>query len=449
MAEPGILWKEALTELENHLPKPQLEAWVAPLRPLDLEGDTLVLGVSNELQKAYLAKHCQPKIEEALSRVASHSFRVRFDLTGEASSTPSSALQQSTPRKVRMLTPVEDAGLPLNPKYTFDTFVVGNSNRFAHAATQGVAESPGKSHNPLFLYGGVGLGKSHLLHAVGHFVKSRFPQKRVVFTTLERFTNDMIKAIRDQNMADFRRKYRLNVDLLLIDDIQFLQGKEATQEEFFHTFNDLHEAHHQIVLTSDAHPREVKLEDRLRSRFQGGLVADLQPPDTETRIAILKKKAEIDHLFIPEEVFTYIAEIAHSNIRELEGALNFVMARANQLGISPTLEFAREALHNLFPSQKQPQSFERIQAAVAKYFSLDSAALAERTRTDAIAYPRQIAMFLCREILGSSFEAIGMHFGGRDHTTALYAIEKIRRLLKDADSKTYFHMTEIRKVMGS
>jgi chromosomal replication initiator protein len=221
----------------------------------------------------------------------------------------------------------EDTGLPLNPKYLFESFVVGNSNRFAHAAAQGVAEKLGASHNPLVLYGGVGLGKTHLLHAIGNYIKGRYPLKRVVYTTSEKFTNDMIKCLKDQHMSEFRRKYR-NMDLLLIDDIQFLQGKESIQEEFFHTFNDLLSVQHQIVATSDTHPKDIKVEERLRSRFQGGLIADLQPPDIETRTAILQKKAEFDHLQVPEEVLAVIASAVQSNIRELEGALNRVIAFA-------------------------------------------------------------------------------------------------------------------------
>ncbi len=446
MAEPNALWGETLLALEGHLPKPQLEAWVAPLRPLKLEGNTLVLGVSNDLQKTYLAKNCQAKIEEVLSQVAAQPITVWFELdvphqgvlfSHVATTAPA---QQKPPRSQHL---GDDGGLPLNPKYAFEAFVVGNSNRFAHAAAQGVAEKLGKAHNPLFLYGGVGLGKTHLLHAIGNYVKACHPQKRVMYTTSEKFTNDMIMAIRDQSTPVFRRKYR-NVDLLLIDDIQFLQGKEGTQDEFFHTFNDLLSVQHQVVATSDTPPKEIKVEERLRSRFQGGLVADLLAPDLETRTAILKKKAEIERRTVPEEVFSIIAEAVQSNIRELEGALNRVIAFSGITGQPLSAELAKEALRDLLSAHKPPRTFERIQAAVARHFSLEASLLSERTRTEAVAYPRQIAMYLCREILGSSHQVIGEQFGGRDHSTCVHAIEKIKRMIGD-NPRTKTHLDEIRR----
>ncbi len=444
MAELDKLWKEALERLEGSIPKAQLDDWVLLLRPIQIEGNALILGVNNELQRTYLSKHFQQKMEEVLGQLTGGPLMVRFVLDQQGQQdllpVPDRAAPPLRPR-VRPSHGTSDGGLPLNPKFVFETFVVGNSNRFAYAAAQGVAENLGTAHNPLFLYGGVGLGKTHLLQAIGNVIKSRHPSKRVVYTTSEKFANDMIKTIQDKNTAEFRRKYR-SVDLLLIDDIQFFQGRESTQEEFFHTVNDLSAAQRQLVATSDSHPKDIKVEDRLKSRLQGGLTADLQPPDIETRIAILRKKAQMEALTVPEDVLSLIAEAIHTNIRELAGALNRVVAYAFTTGQGVSLLLAREALRDLLVEQRPPQTFERIQAVVAQYFSLNASMLSERTRTAAVAYPRQVAMFLCRELLGSSYVSIGDHFGGRDHTTALYAIDKIRRL-KD-DPQTSSHLADIR-----
>jgi len=443
--EPLVVWKNALAELEGRLQKTQIEAWIAPLRPIQMEGNTLILGVGSELQRTYLVKNCQSSIEEAVQKSSSLPINIRFDLDPRLAPVPIS------PQPVQIMRPApppeEVAGIVLNEKYTFESFVVGNSNKFAHAAAQGVAENPGRGHNPLFLYGGVGLGKTHLLHAIGHYFHKHNPGKRMVHITCERFTNNMIECLRDQNMAEFRRKYR-QVDLLLIDDIQFLQGREATQEEFFHTFNDLYITHRQIVMTSDTHPNEIKLEDRLRSRFQSGLVADLQIPDIETRIAILKKKAMVDGLSVPEDVFIFVAETVKSNIREIEGALKLVMARAAALGLDPSLETAREALSGLIATPRVSLNFERIMSSTARYFNIETNLLSEKTRTDAIVHPRQIAMYLCRELLGSSYVAIGNQFGGRDHSTVLYGIDKIRNLIQ-TDQQVNLQVSEIRKLLES
>ncbi len=450
MAEAVELWKGALKELEQHIPRAQLDTWVGPLRPLAVEGSTLVLGVSNELQRSYLVRNCQARIEDALGRAPGGPYGVRFDMDIQGQGSLFAQVEAPAaprPRPVRTAPAGDEGLLPLNPRYVFETFVVGNSNRFAHAAAQGVAEKLGKAHNPLFLYGGVGLGKTHLLHAIGNVIRTHHPQKRVVYTTSEKFTNDMIKTLQKRDMSEFRRKYR-NMDLLLIDDIQFLQGKEATQEEFFHTFNDLLSVQHQIVATSDTHPKDIKVEDRLRSRFQGGLVADLQAPDIETRTAILRKKAETEQLAVGEDVLAVIADTVQSNIRELEGALNRVMAFAATTGAPPSPELALEALRDLISVNRPPKTVERIQSIVARHFSLDPSILSDRTRTDAVAYPRQVAMYLCRELLGASYMSIGEQFGGRDHSTALHGIEKIRRM-SDTDAQTAKHLNEIRRMLDT
>lgn len=319
----------------------------------------------------------------------------------------------------------------LNPKYVFDSFVVGNSNRFAHAACFAVAEAPSRSYNPLFIYGGVGLGKTHLMQAVGHHILQKSPSMNVVYVSSEQFTNELINSIRDDKTSEFRAKYR-NIDVLLIDDIQFLAGKERTQEEFFHTFNALYEANKQLVISSDRPPREIPtLEDRLRSRFEWGLITDIQPPDLETRIAILKKKSQLDGLTVPDDVMNYIAVYIQSNIRELEGALNRIVAYSNFTNRPITLDLATEALKDILPSAPPKKiTIEMIQQVVAEYFTINVSDLISKRRTRQLAFPRQIAMYLARELTDSSLPTIGEFFGGRDHTTALHAYDKISREMK-------------------
>ncbi|HJC99482.1 MAG TPA: chromosomal replication initiator protein DnaA, partial [Candidatus Dwaynia gallinarum] len=314
----------------------------------------------------------------------------------------------------------------LNNKYTFETFVVGNSNRFAHAASLAVAESPSKAYNPLFIYGGVGLGKTHLMHAIGHLINENNKNLKVVYITSEKFINELISAIKDDKNIEFRNKYR-NVDVLLIDDVQFIAGKERTQEEFFHTFNALHESNKQIILSSDRPPKEIKtLEERLCSRFEWGLIADIQPPDYETRIAILRKKADVDKLNIPNEVLIYIATKIKSNIRELEGALLRVVAYTNLTNSNVSLDLAKEALKDLINTKNSKTiTIEYIQETIANYFDLNIEMLKSQRRTQNIAFPRQIAMYLCRKLTDSSLPKIGENFGGRDHTTVIHAYEKI------------------------
>ena len=323
----------------------------------------------------------------------------------------------------------------LNPKYTFDSFVIGNSNRFAHAASLAVAESPAKAYNPLFIYGGVGLGKTHLMHAIGHYILANNPKSKVVYVSSEKFTNELINSIKDDKNVEFRNKYR-NVDVLLIDDIQFIAGKERTQEEFFHTFNDLHEANKQIILSSDRPPKEIPtLEDRLRSRFEWGLIADIQPPDFETRIAILKKKADVENLNIPNEVMVYIATKIKSNIRELEGALIRIVAFSSLTNKEIGIDLASEALKDIISSRNSKQvTIELIQDIVSSYFNLKVEDFKSSRRTRNITFPRQIAMYLCRKLTDMSLPKIGEEFGGRDHTTVIHACEKISKGLKEDEN---------------
>ena len=323
----------------------------------------------------------------------------------------------------------------LNPKYTFNSFVIGNSNRFAHAASLAVAEAPAKAYNPLFIYGGVGLGKTHLMHAIGHYILESNPNAKVVYVSSEKFTNELINAIKDDKNEEFRSKYR-NVDVLLIDDIQFIAGKERTQEEFFHTFNALHDANKQIILSSDRPPKEIPtLEDRLRSRFEWGLIADIQVPDFETRMAILKKKADVENLNVANDVMGYIASKIKSNIRELEGALIRIIAYSSLTNREVSVDLATEALKDII-SKKQGKhvTIDAIQDIAASYYNLRIEDLKSQRRTRSVAYPRQIAMYLSRKLTDMSLPKIGEEFGGRDHTTVIHAYEKISENLKTDDT---------------
>ncbi|AKX92832.1 chromosomal replication initiator protein DnaA [Moorella thermoacetica] len=412
-----LAWQQALTILEKQVSTPALETWFYEARPVTMQGNTLVLAVANEFARDYIQSRYYPLIQEALQQVLGRKIIkiqvICFPL--------SSSNQRQEPE-------LEDPSLPpLNPKYTFETFVVGNSNRFAHAACLAVAESPASSYNPLFIYGGVGLGKTHLMQAIGHRVRQHLPELRVMYISSEKFTNDLINAIKDKATEQFRTKYR-NIDVLLIDDIQFLAKKESTQEEFFHTFNHLYEANKQIIISSDRPPKEIPtLEDRLRSRFEWGLITDIQPPDLETRMAILRKKAVAEGINLPDEVMFFIAQKIDSNIRELEGALIRVAAYANFTKKEITPGLAEEILKDVLDlARPKPITIRLIQETVANYFNLKVEDLKAKKRTRSVAYPRQIAMYLCRELTESSLPDIGKEFGGRDHTTVLHAYDKIR-----------------------
>lgn len=335
----------------------------------------------------------------------------------------------------------------LNPKNTFDTFVIGSGNRFAHAASLAVAEAPAKAYNPLFIYGGVGLGKTHLMHAIGHYVLEHNPSAKVVYLSSEKFTNEFINSIRDNKATEFRNKYR-KVDVLLIDDIQFLAGKESTQEEFFHTFNTLHEENKQIVISSDRPPKEIPtLEDRLRSRFEWGLITDITPPDLETRIAILRKKAKAEGLDIPNEVMLYIANQIDSNIRELEGALIRVVAYSSLINKDINADSSMEALKDIIPSSKPKIiTILDIQQTVGEYFNVKLEDFKAKKRTKSVAFPRQIAMYLARELTDFSLPKIGEEFGGRDHTTVIHAHEKISNLMQ-TDVQFQNQMKEINELL--
>ncbi len=415
------VWQAALRRIEGRLSKPSYESFVKAMVPVALTDNTFVFSVPTRLAKEWVETRFSSLIHTALQEVLARPVSVQITVA-EGPATPPPAASSPLPR------PPE--GLPLSPKYTFDTFVIGSGNRFAHAAAMAVAEAPARAYNPLFIYGGVGLGKTHLLQAIGHHVIHKHQLTRVAYISSEKFTNELINAIRDDRTLEFRTKYR-NVDVLLIDDIQFLAGKERTQEEFFHTFNTLHEASRQIIITSDRPPKEIPtLEDRLRSRFEWGLIADIQPPDLETRIAILRKKAELDGMTVPDDVAEYIAQRIQSNIRELEGALVRVVAYATLTRAPMTVELAAEILKELLPATApRVVTIPLIQKVVADHFGLRVEEMRAKRRTKGIAFPRQIAMYLARELTDASLPRIGEEFGGRDHTTVMHACERVKAVL--------------------
>lgn len=423
------IWERTLQIMSKELLKPSFETWLKNTRPLALYGDTIVLGVPNEFAKDWMESRYSPMIQRVLQEITERDVTLKFVVPTETES--AAARDVEIPLPLIQAPPNNDPYRPLNSKYTFDSFVVGNSNRFAHAAALAVAEAPSKAYNPLFLYGGVGLGKTHLMHAIGHFVLNQLPQTKVAYVSSETFTNELINAIRDHKTLEFRTRYR-SVDVLLVDDIQFLAGKETTQEEFFHTFDALHAANRQIVISSDRPPKEIStLEDRLRSRFEWGLTSDIQPPDLETRIAILRKKARAEGLLVPPEVVSFVATQFDSNIRELEGALIRIVAYASLTRQDVTLDLAHLALRDMLPNgPAHSPTIEMIQQVVADHYGLTVDDLKVKRRTRAVAFARQVAMYLSRELTDNSLPRIGEEFGGRDHTTVMHACEKISTDLK-------------------
>ena len=416
----NALWARLLAALEGQVPEPALESWLRPCRLTSLDGDHLHVGAPNPFTRDWVANHHVDTIRAAARTVLGGNPRVSIEIDPE----PERAAIPS--RESSVSAPSHDP----TPRYTFQSFVVGPSNQFARAACQAIAESPGTVYNPVFLYGGVGLGKTHLLHAVGHEMGRRYPSLRRLYLSSESFTNDLINAIRYDRTGEFRAKYR-TLDLLLIDDIQFIAGKERTQEEFFHTFNDLHEARKQIVVSSDSTPKEIpELEDRLRSRFEWGLIADIQPPDVETRVAILQKKAEIEGVRLPDDVASLIASRIKANIREIEGALTRLIAFGALSGRELTVDLAQDVLAGLWGEDEKTITIEHIQAKVSAFFGLRLADMRAKDRTHAVAFPRQIAMYLARQLTHASLAEVGRAFG-KDHTTVLHAVDKIQTLLKD------------------
>lgn len=415
------LWSETLSLVELELPRPHFETWLRQTQPVAFYDDVLVVSVPSNFARGYIADKYSPLLSEKLAARVGRPINIEFVTPDVPAVTEVAAAEPAVDTLI-----AETRSQPLNPKYSFETFVTAPNNHLSYSASVAVADAPARVYNPLFIYGGVGLGKTHLLQAIARRVLQKSSHSRIFYISSETFANEMINAIQNRTTVAFRNRYR-NVDVLLVDDIQFLAGKESTQEEFFHTFNALYEANRQIVLSSDRPPKEIAtLEDRLRSRFEWGLTTDIQPPDLETRIAILRKKAEQERLRIPDDAMLFIAERITSNIRELEGALIRIVAFSSLHARTIDAALAAEALKDILP-QAQPRqiTLRLIQDTVAHHYGLEFRDLTMRKRTRALAFPRQVAMYLCRELTSASLPRIGDEFGGRDHTTVIHAHGKI------------------------
>ena len=410
-------WQRVLEIIQPEMVGISFDTWVKPLTPISMDDSTIYLKASSQFQKNTVDIKYKELIKIGFKHVTNKDYSINIVLDN---------VQEAEPKEQK----ISVTNNPLNPKYTFDTFVIGENNRFAHAAALAAAESLGKAYNPLFLYGGVGLGKTHLMHAIGNFVLTQNSDAKVLYITSEKFTNELINAIQNNTTEDFRNKYR-NIDLLLIDDIQFFIGKERCQEEFFHTFNALHENGKQMVISSDKPPKDIHpLEERLKSRFEWGLVADIGKPDFETRCAILRKKCQVENRIMDDEILSMIALKVESNIRELEGVFNKIVAMASLTNSEITMSLAERAVGDLQRSADKVITIDYVQYAVANYFNLDQNDFKIQRKTSDIAFPRQIAMYLCKQLTGLSLKEIGKEFGGKDHSTVIYAIKKVEDEMK-------------------
>jgi len=444
------IWKKTLENIKEKITNPSFNTWFSETKAVMTTAENqLVLQVPNNFIQEWIESQYTDLIEEILEDLTGNQWTLLLLTPKEVKKFKENkennkdTAEEKTQEVEIVEENIEEDSIEselkqngFNPKYTFDTFVVGNSNRFAHAASLAVAEAPAKAYNPLFIYGDVGLGKTHLMQAIAHFILKNNPDYKVVYVSSETFTNELINSIKDDSTVDFRDKYR-NIDILLVDDIQFLAGKERTQEEFFHTFNTLHESNRQLIISSDRPPKEIPtLEERLRSRFEWGLITDIQKPDLETRIAILRKKADIENLTIPNEVVIYIANKIQSNIRELEGALVNVIAYSSLVDREIDVDLAREALKDLVNKKKNESievNIERIKKIITDDYNLKMEDMESKKRTQNIAFPRQIAMYLSRELTDFSLPHIGNEFGGRDHTTVIHAHNKIKEKIENED----------------
>jgi chromosomal replication initiator protein len=438
-------WTRILERARTLLPEQTFRIWLAHTEPIALSQDVLTVGAGSEFAADWIEDKYGDLLNEVAARVVGQKIRVKFEhrtRSGVPIPDPTSnaapqiaAAAPPTPTSASTPHPLSTVGAPLNERYVFDRFVVGPNNQLAAAATRAVAEALARMYNPLFIYGGVGLGKTHLMHAIGHAILVRDPSKRVAYISSERFTNDLIAAIQEGRMAEFRRRYR-EIDLLLIDDVHFLGEKERTQEEFFHTFNALHDAQRQIVMTSDRPPKEIPgLEERLVSRFEWGLVTDIKPPDFETRVAILRKKADEDQIVLADDVLEFIARNCRSNVRELEGAVIKLLAYSSLTRREVTIDLAREALGGVLSGGEAPEVTPvLIRERVAQLFGVTVDALSSKKRTKEVTMPRQVAMYLIRELLDLPLVEIGRLFGGRDHSTVIHSIQKVEEDLATDDS---------------
>jgi chromosomal replication initiator protein len=428
----SIIWDQVPSRVETKVNRHIFYTWFKPTSFIEDDGAMLRIRVPNGLFRDWLTKHYAAVLDEALGEVDRKGTAIAFVTEGSDPVPPAPAgaiPPPSAPHDTLMESADEDAPAGgLAPRYSFDTFIVGSSNQFAHAASRAVAEAPSRSYNPLFIYGGVGLGKTHLMHAIGHYVVTHLKTLKLTYISSERFMNEMINAVRYDRILDFRERYR-SVDVLLVDDIQFLAGKEGTQTEFFHTFNALYDSQKQIVISSDCPPHEIpQLEERLRSRFEWGLIADIQPPDLETKVAILKKKAETEGVPLPDNVAIYIAGKIKSNIRELEGSLIRLIAYASLTGREITLALTQDVLRNVLQHDERAVTIEGIQKFVSDYYQLKHGELKSRNNSKSIAMPRQIAMYLCKSLTSASLPEIGRSFGGKHHSTVIHSIRKIENL---------------------
>ena len=422
------LWDSACELLKSEINPVSYQTWIENnLTPVKLENDVLTLRIGMEAMKVMVNNRYVPLISNCISQVAGHRISVTVLTSAELENDEIRA-------QAAVSSGLAVGSVQLNPKYTFDTFVVGSNNRFAHAASLAVAESPADAYNPLFIHGGVGLGKTHLMHAIGHYVQQQYPEKRLLYITSENFTNELISAIQQNRNTEFRNRFR-NVDILMVDDIQFIAGRDSTQEEFFHTFNALHTAGKQIILTSDKPPQEInRLEERLSSRFAWGLIADIARPDIETRIAILREKARQDHVNVGDDVLELIASNVDSNIRELEGSLTRLVAYANLVGEPITAALCQDALRDIFVKKTRAITAETIMQTVSNYYGITNADLISSTRRREITVPRQIAIYLTREMTTMSLPQIGQAFGNRDHSTILHSCNTVAANIKSSSS---------------
>lgn len=446
------IWNMAVDNLEKVIPQQNFVNWIEPIQFNDSYEDTIVLTVPNQFFKEWLLDNYFEMIKSAVSFAANKTFTIKFKLNTEESEIKQEHLYikednitDEVPENTNKQQ-IKQNNVALNPRYTFNHFVSGSGNQFAHAAASAVANNPANTYNPLFIYGGVGLGKSHLLNAIGHHVLEKNPDINICYCSAEKFMHEMVNCIKLNKMDEFRSYYR-SVDLLLIDDIQFISGKERTQIEFFHTFNNLYENNKQIAITSDKFPKEIpNLEERLRSRFEWGLIADIQPPDLETKIAILNKKSETNNIKLPNDVAYFLASSEIRNVRELEGMLIRLGAYSSLQNIPITLEMAKHNLKDILVDKKKEINIDLIQKVTAEYFGLKVADLKSDKRLKAIVQARQIALWLCRDMTTASFPDIGSKFGGKDHSTVIYSVNKIEKQ-KQTDNKTQEIIEEIKNIL--
>ena len=422
-------WEKTLNLLSDRVENQAFDAWIKPLEFVDLEKSTLCVEVPDQFFKEWLETHYAVLIKEAARELTKKDIQLQITIRNKSAPENNRNHQNSRNNHVSPSPPRAFSSFNISDRYTFDSFVVGTGNQFAHAACFAVANNPALNYNPLFLFGGVGLGKTHLLNAIGYHVLKNNICSRIVYLSAEQFTNELINSIRYEKMSSFRERFR-TIEVLLLDDIQFIAGKERTQEEFFHTFNSLYESHQQIVLTSDTPPKDMHfLEERLRSRFEWGLIADIQPPDIETRVAILKQKMKSDNIVLPNDVAFFLASNAKSNIRELEGMLTRVVAFASLNNCEITIDLAKDILKDLMKTKEKEVHIGAIQKEVSNYFNIKLSDLKSNRKQKSIVLPRQVCMYLARKLTKMSFPEIGAHFGGKDHSTIIYAVNKIEKAL--------------------